>query len=244
MKLRKGWLMVIKIGLMVSLVAIYIGNKTSAHNENNLEKLVNTVSAQGGTTIEWSQYAREMIDDSSMLQLETQLKQLFPEWKWMSQAKGNTNSLVGQLNNEKFSETIQLVSAEQTEGVTSYILYEAKGTGWTGSIANKLDKVFHSRAHELFDREPVIFSCIKGEFNMEYEQFIQQSSQDLLHSFQADEKESIKEKDFRSISAYSSLFLQNLTLNDNEMNLQVALRKNKAGGTSFVIGTPILTIEY
>lgn len=245
MKQGKSWMMLImKIGLITTVLATFTEREPNGTYKDDLEKLITAVSDVNGQTIEWSLYAREMIHISSPLQLETKLKKLFPEWKWTSDTKESTYSLVGHVNNGNFSETIKLVRSNESEQVASYVYYEVGGTEWNKTASNELEKLFHLRARQLFDQQPVTFSCIKGEFNTEYEQFIQQPFDKLLHLFQADEKESLKEKDFRSITAYSSLFLQNSSFDYNEMNLQMALRKNKSGGTSFVIGTPILTIEY
>lgn len=124
-------------------------------------------------------------------------------------------------------------------------MYETKGTSWNQDVAKSIHKQSSSAMKLLFDKKPVIFSCIKGEFNENFHEFTHQSLNGLLQSFQAEEIDSLKERDFYSISAKSSLFAQTLSFTENKMNIQIGLRKNALGpGTTFVIGTPILTIEY
>ncbi|MFK4998774.1 YwmB family TATA-box binding protein [Bacillus sp. N9] len=55
----------------------------------------------------------------------------------------------------------------------------------------------------------------------------------------------MKESDFYSISAKSLRLNQPIAFTENGLNMQIGLRKTGSGSrTSFVIGTPILTIEY
>ena len=65
-------------------------------------------------------------------------------------------------------------------------------------------------------------------------EFLDFNLEGFLQTLQAKEIESLKEREFYSISAYSSLFVQTIHLTDQDMNMQIGLRKNRLGpGTSF-----------
>lgn len=67
----------------------------------------------------------------------------------------------------------------------------------------------------------------------------------LLTAFNAQQIESLMEESFVSVSAYTGLWEEALSSQQQEMNLQIALRKTGMGGqTTLVVGTPIITSEY
>lgn len=67
----------------------------------------------------------------------------------------------------------------------------------------------------------------------------------MMTALNAKETEALKEDDLYSISAYSKQFSQSLPLKEKRMNLQIGLREEQLdANTSFVIGTPIITVEY
>src|SRR5690606_33354930 len=165
---------------------------------------------------------------------------------WQSSMDEDSRSIIGTANHGAFTEMIKVLSTNLTDinRQTSYIIYEVKGTSWNSNVEKQISQLMDDNYVSLFDGKPVMFSCIKGEFNEEIDEILNGSLDEILHSFQAKEIESLREEDFASISAHSTLFSQTLSLTNNEMNMQLALRKKEMGkGTIYVIGTPILTIE-
>lgn len=227
--------------VMISLIASFIGNNTNAANPlySDMDQLARGISKKSGTIIEWSLYTREMIDLSKKDQFIHNLRSQFPEWGWTVSSSKDLDNVTGRMDHDNFRETIKVVTMEK-DGGPSYISYEMTGKVWNARISRKTEKILQSRIDELFKSDMFVFSCIKGVFNEDDGNL----TNDLLRFFHAEEKEALKEKDFYSISANSSLFSQSISLTKHEMNLQIALRKNETGSTSFVIGTPILTNEY
>lgn len=215
---------------------IFNGNKLSAKtNIEDLQQLANSVEKADGTIIEWSLYARESVQHLDMDQYVLQ----YPEMEWTVKE----DSLIGSVNKGTYSETIQVMNNQHTN--TPFISYELTGTYWDEETGLQASKMASRRMDTLFNGEPTLFSCIKGEFNNKINEFTEQSLNNIMQSLQAKEIESITEHNFRSVSAYSSLFTQTLALTDQQMNIQLGLRNSELGnGTTLVIGTPILTIEY
>ncbi|GIN69737.1 membrane protein [Bacillus sp. J14TS2] len=223
----------IMVGLCVfCFILMFNGNKFSARtNIEDLQQIANSVEQADGTIIEWSLYAREAVQDLDVDQYILQ----YPEMEWTVRE----DSVIGILNTDTYNETIQIMNNQQKD--TPFISYELTGTDWDEATGMQASKIASLRMNTLFNGEPNLFSCIKGEFNNSIDEF----TNHVMQSLQAKEIESIKEHKFRSISAYSSLFTQTLPLRDQQMNVQLGLRNNDLGnGTTFVIGTPILTIEY
>ncbi|MFD1708749.1 YwmB family TATA-box binding protein [Siminovitchia sediminis] len=213
----------------------------AGENELDLDKLAEAVQAQNGDIVEWSLHTREITGQLSDGMSVNQLKRSFPEWDWsMTQGKNSSHTIKGILRHGKLEESITVVK----DPAASYVSYEIKGDIWNRSVSSSVKKLLSSRTGQIFGQQPVIFSCIKGVFNDRGE-LGQPHMKELLSSLQAKEKEALHEEGFDSVTAYSSLFSQALSLPGEEMNLQIGLRSSNSGlGTYFTIGTPILINEY
>lgn len=246
---NKRRLSVLYIIITISFVTILIGNNISAAQKDlDIQVLAQNIEKQNGTIIEWSLYARELVylsDEKERLEKIHWLKNQYSDMEWNTVNESGSEVVIGQQNFEFYSEIIKLISTDKNGQSSTYLLYEIRGAGWNQNIAENLSNDVTLATKKLFDKKPVIFSCIKGEFSKRFHEFKYQSLDGLMKSFQAEEIKTLKESDFYSISGKSSLFAQNLSFADTEMNIQFGLRKSRSGSTTnFVIGTPILTIEY
>ncbi|MGE8207055.1 YwmB family TATA-box binding protein [Heyndrickxia sp. NPDC080065] len=245
----KNTLVLVIIAIVISLSYGIVGKKSvSAKVSSDLELLADEINRQSGKITEWSLYTREAIDVSSKTEWINQVesfKQQFPNMKWNEFTKGNQLTLEGYFKEKRYVETIKFLSTPTKKNYPSYLIYEIKGTHWNKKIAVDINEKIGSKLDALYIHKPVIFSCIKGEFSDKIDKVLLSEMNHLLTSLNAHEKEALKEKDFYSISAYSKKLLQSIPTKDNQMNLQIGLRKTGLGAnTSFVIGTPIITIEY
>lgn len=231
--------------LFTCLITVFIGNKTSVagQSELDIEKLAYAVQNQHGTIIEWSLHTRELGKQPQEWTV-TRLEKAFPDWEWSLSAVSEKETVTGIKRHGDIEEKIKAVTVDNKANLVSYVSYEVTGSAWEKSAVKRAWKLLQSRTELIFNQNPVVFSCIKGVFNDE-DEFGQFHASEILSSLQAKEKEALSEEDFVSISAYSSLFSESLSLLDEEMNLQIGLRKKNAGhGTYFTVGTPILTNEY
>lgn len=239
---------IIQIMILTCFILIFIGNNTSVarKNELDIEKLAYAVQVQRGTIIEWSLHTRELAEQPSQKWTVTKLKAIFSDWDWSSSYTEGNKTVTGIKHHGNIEEKIKVVTADNKDDIVSYASYEISGKMWDNNMSKKAEMLFRSRTETIFNKnqKPVVFSCIKGIFN-EDDEFAQSQMNGLLSSLLATEKEALIEEDFISISAYSSLFSQSLSLHGEEMNLQIGLRKSNSGqGTYFTVGTPILTNEY
>jgi len=236
--------------LIIGFIIMVNGNNTNANQKAiDIKKMAKVIDENNGTIIEWSLYARDSVyfplSGNEWLTQKDKLEDQFPTMKWTAFTESGKDSIVGFIDHGPFSETIKMLSIDKNGQTSTYVIYEARGADWNSDIANSLSELSNDKIDLLFEGKPVIFSCIKGEFNEELNEFLHLSLDEFLHTLQATEIESVKEREFYSISVYTSLFAQILSLPNTKMNMQIGLRKNEMGtGTIFVVGTPIITIEY
>ncbi|WP_237705329.1 YwmB family TATA-box binding protein [Bacillus coahuilensis] len=128
----------------------------------------------------------------------------------------------------------------------SYAIYELHGDFESTQQMKKASDYFHRKITTLFNKNPQIFSCIKGVFNDKLDNVLQKQVNHLVVNLEAEKIEEVSENEFYSLSSYSTHFNEAISLNKQQkMNMQLGLRETGLGlTTTFVIGTPILTTEY
>ncbi|RBW68742.1 YwmB family TATA-box binding protein [Bacillus taeanensis] len=128
----------------------------------------------------------------------------------------------------------------------TYIMYELRGTTDLGKKQRlKIKKFVNNRSKELFSGNTAVFTCLKGNINDTMGVGLYDYANGLLQEFQGTEVESLKEETFVSLSAYTELWNEKISTNNEDMNIQVALRQKEIGDkTTVIIGTPILLTEY
>ncbi len=142
-------------------------------------------------------------------------------------------------------ESIQILSTVTDHQVQTYIVYEVTGIGWDEETRDYIEGSITERINDIFHGNSTIFSCVYGIFGDKMDKSVSRHVNELLKTFQAEEIESLEEDSFISTTAYSPLFGEGIQTMTDEMNLQLGVRKQGLGAkTTFVVGTPIITVEY
>lgn len=242
------------VALIIGLVASIIGNNiTIARSQLDLFTLNAILQKEENIILtEWSLHAREKLENvngvSDAKNIQAELKKQFPDSVWQetkNEQSWQTKTVL--YVGEKREETITISTSLTNNASPSYLIYEVKGDVINDLVQNGLEMEIEEKISVIFREKPTIFSCIKGEFNDKINETLPDYVNNLLDTFQATEMESLKEDDFISSSAYSSLLDGKVNVNSSQkpMNLQLGLRTQGMGGkTTIVVGTPIITIEY
>lgn len=197
---------------------------------------------------QWSLYAREKVENLQSLKevkdYANSLKKKFPNWQWTVNEDSSHWVLAGTSPSREQKEYIKLL-ASTTNTPQTYIIYELKGSHFNKESEHFIKEQWSTTVFDIFRGNATIFSCVKGEFSDIINKTLPNSTNRLMSLFQAEKIESLEEKDFISISAYSPLFADSIKNNDKEMNVQIGMRSEGLGArTTLVVGTPIITIEY
>ncbi|WP_409252239.1 YwmB family TATA-box binding protein [Bacillus sp. SCS-153A] len=235
--------------LGIGFIIMFSGKYTNASNQAlDIERLANAVEQTDGRISEWSLYARENLKfstDKGFTTYVENMQKANPDFSWNYNQNHASYELKGLKEHETGVEIIKVVTPEVESHHESYMIYEFRGFEWNHLTKQTIQDHYFPKLKDLFTGEPMIFSCIKGEFSDTLDGVLSKQSDKLLSILEAKELESLKENDFYSISAFSNKFDQRMPTEHQYMNLQLGLRKTGLGAqTNFVIGTPILTIEY
>ncbi|MFC3886439.1 YwmB family TATA-box binding protein [Bacillus songklensis] len=232
---------------------IYYGNyvTVATKEEPALPQIINILKDQPVQINEWSLYAREALstikDKKSFEAKFLELKETFPSFDWEIKGERETWRATGtsQHQDSSLKEEIELVWTLKNERAYTYLLYSVKGDKWEDKQAHEYVETYDKHYHKLFTFNPIIFSCVKGQFNDKIESVLSLKVRQLLDEFQAVPTESLIEESFVSVSAYTEMWKEALPTRQHRMNLQIGLRETGMGGkTTFVVGTPIITSEY
>ncbi|MCM3022149.1 YwmB family TATA-box binding protein [Heyndrickxia ginsengihumi] len=236
--------------VLVCLTLVFVGYRAKAQTFNSdLPFLIHTAESLNGKVTEWTLFTRETVhlaSNKSWNQKTKSLHKQFPNMAWTYVKNRDSKTYTGISRKNNYVETIKLLSTNVNGKSYSFLIYEVSGKHWNDHKVKNLNKMVSSQLDKLYDKKPVIFSCIQGHFSDKIDNVLLYEKNRLLKSLQAKKVEALEENDFYSVSAYSSKLSQELsTKKKEEMNVQIGLRKSGLGAnTNFVIGTPIITIEY
>ncbi|MED4590515.1 YwmB family TATA-box binding protein [Priestia flexa] len=235
---------------IVGVIVYYGSYVTNAQASNStLEKMVNVLNKEAVEMKEWSLYAREEATDvTSLVNFQMKSKQLqtkYKGFKWDIKRENGVWKAKGTRQAGSVKELIMLTYTGDKKSTGGYISYELIGQEFTTQNVSDAEGIFKDNYEKLFLTNPLIFSCIKGEINDKMESVLSLQVKQLLTAFNAQQIESLMEESFVSVSAYTGLWEEALSSQQQEMNLQIALRKTGMGDqTTLVVGTPIITSEY
>lgn len=235
--------------IIVSLVlAVLMGNRTTeAKVDLDLVKMGTIFQTKNIVLKEWSMYAREHLvnlkSEQELTGLAKELQLKFPDWDWTVQNTSEKWEVIAVSPTSKHrTEMLQIMATHTKQPTDAYIVYRVSGNEWNKESKSFFtSKEFKNRLTVIFRAKPTFFSCMKGEVSDR----IDTALPELMSVFHANEIESLKEKSFMSISAFSPLFSDSIKSEKNNMNLQIGIRSEGLGArTTVVVGTPIITIEY
>ncbi|PKG22819.1 hypothetical protein CWS01_15200 [Niallia nealsonii] len=236
----------------MGLSALVIGNNiTNAEEQLDLFTINDYLKKEKNITInEWSLYAREKLENAQTYadtrEYQTALNKKFPELKWQESKSEQSKGLHAIISsNETVEKTITISTSLTTKPSQTYVIYEVKGKDLTEIRKKEIKKEMQANISAIFQEKPTIFSCIKGEFNDKINEALPYYVNHFLKLFQAKQIEALEEDEFISASAYSPVFKEEINNGNQAINVQVGIRKQGMGGkTTFIVGTPIITIEY
>lgn len=240
------------LSLLVGFIALTIGNKiTIASSQSDLLTINRILHEEENITInEWSLHAREKLEDVQSLKdvkdYQKEIKEVFPEGKWEEVKNHQSVQMKMTFSDTTFMEESIIISISlTTESPSTYIIYEVKGEETAEKDMKRVNKEINEKISSIFRGKPAIFSCIKGEFSDKMNETLPYYVTQLLDAFQANTIEALEEEDFVSTSAYTPIFKESIDNQAKEMNFQLGIRTHGMGEkTTFVVGTPIITIEY
>jgi hypothetical protein len=229
--------------VMLSFSLVLLGKNTIAMNPKpEIETLANLAESMNGTISSWSLHTREPIQSEKLGQTVRKLQAEFSHWAWSKNTNGIESSYSAVSTKGNIRQTIQIVSNENKQ---SYVLYTVEGSDLKKENLSFINGGFLENYSKIFTHRPLIFSCIKGKFNGKLKEVLSNQVSSIMAALNAKETEALKEDDLYSISAYSEQLGQSLPLREKRMNLQIGLRQEQLdANTTFVIGTPIITVEY
>ncbi|MGD6966582.1 YwmB family TATA-box binding protein [Rossellomorea vietnamensis] len=246
--MKKYTLLLLVLISGICFTIVISGKYTNASTHPlDIERLADAVTESDGRITEWSLYARENLNFSTDKGFTTYVESMQkenPDFRWEYTQNNESLELKGLIEHASGVEMIKVITTKD-DNHQSYVLYEFRGNKWDHLTKQSIQNHYLPKLNNYFAGEPFIFSCIKGEFSDTFDGVLSKQSNKLLSILDANEMESLKENDFYSISAFSNKFEQFVPTDHQNMNLQLGLRKKGMGTqTTFVIGTPILMVEY
>lgn len=245
----------------IVVVTVYFGLSWSgeATKEKPLDELEEIIAVMDKHKIEmsdWTLYTRQHLNSWKKTgEYENELrllKEKTTEFSWEplleDTQRGQKRALATRFSHDlNVTETLTYIIYPHNDQLHSYLIYNVHSTQKTPEKEwSLLSDVIESRLEELFTADTKIFTCVTGLSNDKLNFGLTEQADALLADFSAQTIEFLKEETFISISAYTNTWRNAITTNEQNMNLQVAIRAKQGlgGKTTVTIGTPIITTEY
>lgn len=228
--------------IVFTLVANHIG---AEGNDSKISRIAEGMKKQDVQIDEWSLYSKKNVDNKTISEVKL-LTDQHRQYNWTYEQDNDMFKAIGVFVNKekKVIEKLQILTTLTNNYSQSYILYEVKGEG-IQSNWNKVNEYFNKKAFGIFGENVTTFACINGTLDDKMNVGLYQKLNELLNEFEANPVEQLREQNFLSVSAQTSVWEDFIPTNNGEMNIQIALRNDGMGdNTTVVIGTPIITSEY
>ncbi|WP_066389389.1 YwmB family TATA-box binding protein [Neobacillus mesonae] len=223
------------------------GTLFPAEDVQDLAKIGAVLEAEDILLQDWSFYAREHLtgfsSEKEVQEYANRLQRKFPDWEWSVKESDQSWELTAvSPTSEHHKEMLQIMATHTKQPIDAYIVYRVSGKVWNkSSQAFFTTDEFKNKLSGIFRGKPTVFSCMKGVVSDKIDTALSKTVHKLVTNFNANEIESLKEEKFMSVTAASPMFSHSI----EGMNLQIGARSEGLGlGTTIIVGTPIITIEY
>jgi hypothetical protein len=228
--------------IVFTMVTNHIG---AEGNEAKISRIAEVMLNQDVQIDKWSLYSKKIVDKKSIKDVKQFVDQ-HRQYNWAYEQDNEVSKAIGVYVNEKenVTEKLQLVTTLTNNQSQSYILYEVMGEG-KQSNWNKVNEYFTKQSFDIFHENVATFACVEGLLDDKMKVSLYEKTIEVLKEFEASPVEKLQEPDFISVSGKTSLWEDFIPTNNDEMNIQIAMRTDGMGtNTTLVIGTPIITSEY
>ncbi|WP_243297706.1 YwmB family TATA-box binding protein [Bacillus litorisediminis] len=246
--MKRQYLVVWIVG-MFCLVFGFFGNITStANQQHHIFTLAEALQKEGGSIQNWTIHASksysQITDEAEWTRLVESFQHHYEQFQWDYSQKNDQGLLTGHMKKDGYSIELRLSATPTNDTLQTYLIYEVTSHNWNKKQVNSAINGLSKFWNEEFAVQPQFFTSIEGDFSDTMVEDLSEKANQILVSLQAEKIESLQEEDFVSVSGYSKK-LNNELANFHNMNVQIGLRNDGLGAkTTFVVGTPIITIEY
>lgn len=239
-----GFLMRLSIALLIILIfltgSIVPGNRTHAIHE--LQRLHESLS-HPADDMDWKVTIKEQIDPIKMKKIVNNDENRHLVASSSTESRVQYEMEINDVSNLDIMIQLNHYAEEQL----SEVLIEINGKDWNESIANEYDN-FVTKIKDMYITENArVFACL----NSSYSDIINRSDLEkevidilrLQHVSTLTDSLTDPEKQV-VLAGYSPHIKEAITIENEEINIQIVIKTNDSEQFSIMIGTPIIIDEY
>ncbi len=250
----KIWFVVV---LLLGLVAVQFANSLGGHsNVQAANDLLELAEEKNWDIDEWQFLIRDeqgiILDRGAFEQHVHIVSKELDGWELTAFDTSEQEwkaVLTHQVPDTDMQETISLFAYPQQGQNQLSHTYTLQGSYAHTLSSKQLEPLLDKRIDFFSLNEATVYTQIKSSQNsisFENGKPLPDVANDLLQTLHAETVEALQEESFVSFSGYLKDWDQAITTNNQDMNLQLAIRQEEGLGsrTTVTIGTPIITTEY
>jgi len=232
----------------IFVISVFIKEAKAFLNYNNELMQITEIAKQHNIEIDkWSMYIKEPITEyTNTIDINKRIKEIKSverEFKWTkTQFKEGHYKIIGEResSNLDINEKILIIYFPLKDKYNLSITYDIKGSNWDKKKWSNISTLYKSKIEN-----GSVYYTVEGTTRIN--EPIYEEATNLLKSFSGEKLQSLNEKNFVSVSAYTDRWNTKLPLGNNQfMNLHIVYRNSNDSNENIkvTIGTPIITSEY
>lgn len=243
--MKKSNLVLLLVSIFV--ISFFINEAKALDNENELIQITEIAKQKNIKIDKWSMFIKEpSIEYANTIDFKKrimEIKNVETGFNWTkTQFKEDHYKIIGEKKSSNFDidEKILIIYFPLKDKYNLSITYDIKGSNWDKKKWAKISNQYKSKIEDNS-----VFYTVEGTTSIN--EPIYTEATDLLKSFSGKKVQSLNEKNFVSLSAYTDQLKTKLPLGNNQfMNLHIAYRNSNDSNKNIkvTIGTPIITSEY
>ncbi|WP_018930773.1 YwmB family TATA-box binding protein [Gracilibacillus lacisalsi] len=229
------------VGMMFSVDQLLTETKTNIENQKEIDELIELVEEQDLQLSNLQTTIKEEMEIADIESFISEINGYQLDIQEKDQDKNRLKFSSDRQENNGITESILLVRTNEQEEQYQ-VIYTITATETAPEVLKVYKEKIKTITNGLFTKNAQYFSCVEAwkDGIIDIVCFIN-FVKTRLNMTITDE---IKEPDFYTWTGYTPKWNNKLQLNDEEINLQIAVRERIGDRTTITIGTPILIHEY
>ncbi|MDC3411802.1 YwmB family TATA-box binding protein [Terrihalobacillus insolitus] len=240
--MKKSYTFIAIIVLLLSIIYVNTTNATTS-SFREIKEMDKALQRENLEVSKWQIIVKESVTRDRMNQLKPKVKEFFSVSTFETEETSEVEKLSAPIpqKNEQVTEQFTILEPKASDEYVE-VIYTMTGTVLNeDTIMNNSSKLA-KLSNTLFTSKMLKFSCVTSTTSDKINSV--NFFEKIEDTLQVQPLNQLDENGFHVQSGYTQKWESSIPYENNQMNVQVAIREGLGGKTTITIGTPIITSEY
>ncbi|MDC3425019.1 YwmB family TATA-box binding protein [Aquibacillus sp. 3ASR75-11] len=240
--MKKSYTFIAIIVLLLSIIYVNTTNATTS-SFREIKEMDKALQRENLEVSKWQIIVKESVTRDRMNQLKPKVKEFFSVSTFETEETSEVEKLSAPIpqKNKQVTEQFTILEPKASDEYVE-VIYTMTGTVLNeDTIMNNSSKLA-KLSNTLFTSKMLKFSCVTSTTSDKINSV--NFFEKIEDTLQVQPLNQLDENGFHVQSGYTQKWESSIPYENNQMNVQVAIREGLGGKTTITIGTPIITSEY